>query len=126
MGQVHASFGGYDLAELEACTFFTRPEIIHIQQVYSNLARKANKTPDDRLLLQEVTKLTELGCNPFSSRMCQVFSEDGSGDMGFEAFLDMLSVFSEQASDTVKLHYAFRMYGKKGVIESIYEHFLTV
>jgi Ca2+-binding EF-hand superfamily protein len=41
----------------------------------------------------------------------QVFSEDGSGDMGFEDFLDMMSVFSENATRDVKASYAFRIYG---------------
>lgn len=50
--------------------------------------------------------------NPFKERICKVFSHDGSGNMTFDDFLDMLSVFSEQASRSVKLHYAFRIYGK--------------
>ena len=40
----------------------------------------------------------------------QVFSEDGSGDMSFEDFLDMMSVFSEGATRDVKASYAFRIY----------------
>lgn len=50
--------------------------------------------------------------NPFRERICKVFSEDNSGDMSFEDFLDMMSVFSEGATRDVKASYAFRIYGK--------------
>lgn len=43
--------------------------------------------------------------------MCKVFSQDGTGDLKFEDFLDMMSVFSEQATRDVKASYAFRIYG---------------
>lgn len=42
--------------------------------------------------------------------MCQVFSADGSGDITFEDFLDMMSVFSDNAPKAVKVEYAFRIY----------------
>ena len=41
----------------------------------------------------------------------QVFSEDSTGDMQFDDFLDMLSVFSENATKEVKSTYAFRIFG---------------
>ena len=50
--------------------------------------------------------------NPFKKRICRVFSEDGTGDMSFDDFLDMFSVFSEGAPRSVKANYAFRIYGK--------------
>ena len=48
--------------------------------------------------------------NPFRKRIVQVFSDEGS--MGFEDFLDMMSVFSEGATRDVKASYAFRIYGE--------------
>jgi Ca2+-binding EF-hand superfamily protein len=42
-----------------------------------------------------------------------VFSEDGSGDMSFDDFLDMFSVFSESAPRDIKTTYAFKIYGRK-------------
>ena len=45
------------------------------------------------------------------ARMCRVFSEDGTGALGFEDFLDMLSVFSQNSDKEVKLGYIFRIYG---------------
>ena len=41
-----------------------------------------------------------------------MFSEDGSGDMSFDDFLDMFSVFSEAAPRDIKCVYAFRIYGE--------------
>ena len=50
--------------------------------------------------------------NPFKRRICQVFSHDGSGNMTFDDFLDMLNCFSENAPRDVKVYYAFKIYGK--------------
>jgi Ca2+-binding EF-hand superfamily protein len=57
----------------------------------------------NRFLLQE---------NPFKQRICQVFSKEGNGSLSFEDFLDLLSVFSEQAPRQIKVYYAFKIYGK--------------
>lgn len=43
--------------------------------------------------------------------MCQVFSRDGQGNLTFEDFLDLLSVFSAQAPRDIKVFYAFKIYG---------------
>lgn len=51
--------------------------------------------------------------NPFKDRICEVFSSVGNGNMTFEDFLDMLSVFSEHAPKAVKVEYAFKIYGKR-------------
>lgn len=50
--------------------------------------------------------------NPFRDRIVKVFSSNGTGDLSFDDFLDLLSVFSEHAPRELKLHYAFRIYGK--------------
>ena len=42
-----------------------------------------------------------------------MFSRDGKGNLTFEDFLDLLSVFSEQAPRDIKVFYAFKIYGKK-------------
>ena len=49
--------------------------------------------------------------NPFKDRICEVFSSSGDGNMTFEDFLDMMSVFSDNAPKTVKVEFAFRIYG---------------
>lgn len=55
-------------------------------------------------------------CNPFADRICQVFSSagDGSGDITFEDWLDMMSVFSDQAPKSVKAEHAFRIFDFDG------------
>ena len=50
--------------------------------------------------------------NPFKDRICEVFSSSDDGNMTFEDFLDMMSVFSDSAPKNVKVEYAFRIYGK--------------
>lgn len=50
--------------------------------------------------------------NPFRDRIVDVFSSGNDGDMTFEDFLDMMSVFSDGAPKNVKVEYAFRIYGK--------------
>ena len=126
MGGVHPSFVGYDLDELVACTFFTHAEIIHLHKVFTNLVKRFNKKETSKLELVEILTLKPLQYNPFAPRshhtlsiaassaarrLCKVFSEDGSGSLGFEEFLDMLSVFSPHADDEVRLSYIFRTYG---------------
>ena len=57
--------------------------------------------------------------NPFKDRICKVFSSSGDGDITFEDFLDMMSVFSENAPKNVKVHYAFRIYGKGWLFNTV-------
>jgi len=69
---------------------------------------------DIRLSQTLITSLPELKENPFRDRICRVFSSDGTGDLSFEDFLDLLSIFSEQAPRELKLHYAFQIYDMDG------------
>lgn len=47
--------------------------------------------------------------NPFRDRICKVFSHNNV--FSFEDVLGMASVFSEQACPSLKIEYAFRIYG---------------
>jgi Ca2+-binding EF-hand superfamily protein len=69
--------------------------------------------------VDKIEKMPELKENPFKRRICQVFSHDGSGNMTFDDFLDMLSVFSESAPRDVKVYFAFKIYDYNG------DHFIT-
>ena len=51
--------------------------------------------------------------NPFRKRICKVFSSDESGNLTFDQFVDLFSVFSERAPREMKVQYAFKIYGKK-------------
>lgn len=64
-----------------------------------------------RLSHQDITVLEELRENPFKQRICEAFSRDGKGNLTFEDFLDLLSVFSEHCPRDIKVFYAFKIYG---------------
>lgn len=70
-----------------------------------------------RLPRQDIEQLDELKENPFKQRICEAFSRDGLGNLTFEDFLDLLSVFSEQAPRDIKLFYAFKIYGQLFYVE---------
>lgn len=68
------------------------------------------------ILSSDISVILRFVClqeNPFRQRICQVFSRDGKGNLTFEDFLDLLSVFSEQAPRDIKVFYAFKIYGEK-------------
>lgn len=65
-----------------------------------------------RLPREDIEQLDELKENPFKQRICEAFSRDGLGNLTFEDFLDLLSVFSEQAPRDIKIFYAFKIYGR--------------
>lgn len=54
------------------------------------------------LIFLRVNGLKMFQENPFKRRICEVFSHDGSGNLTFEDFLDMMSVFSEAAPRDIK------------------------
>ena len=102
---------------------------------WTELARKFGRQPDAVLSVNEIMSLPELQFNPFGRRLCQVccdshplcitdennkmtpihsikvFSDDGTGSLAFENFLDLLSVFSNKSSTEAKRAYIFRLYG---------------
>ncbi|KAK2703020.1 calcium and integrin-binding family member 3-like [Artemia franciscana] len=121
MGNNVATFSDQQLEDYEDATFFTRKEIQRVYRKYKSLSPEIvpNVLSIDearcfRLPMEVVCDLPELRENPFKQRICSVFSSDGSGDMSFEDFLDCFSVFSENASRDVKIHYAFKIYDFDG------------
>ena len=65
-----------------------------------------------RLPPQDIVVLDELRENPFRKRICEAFSRDGKGNLTFEDFLDLLSIFSEHCPRDIKVFYAFKIYGE--------------
>eukprot|EP00049_Salpingoeca_infusionum_P010639 m.183836 g.183836 ORF g.183836 m.183836 type:complete len:187 (-) comp14701_c0_seq5:309-869(-) len=104
--------------EYQDCTFFTKREVLHVYKRFEVLCHEFHGTDalplSTTLTLEQVLSLPELQHNPFGTRMCEVFSADGSGCLTFEDFLDMMSVFSEGATRDVKATYAFRIYDFDG------------
>ena len=69
---------------------------------------------EEFLTKEKILSMPELENNPFGERICCIFSEDGQGGMGFEDFLDMFSVFSENADFEVKVSHWFRILDDDG------------
>ncbi|XP_065843377.1 calcium and integrin-binding protein 1-like [Oscarella lobularis] len=102
-----------ELSDYTKVTFFTRGEVLHAFRRWKSLDPErieANKRA--RLSLATIIScLDELSVNPLAKRMCQVFSSSEKGcGLNFEDFLDMMSVFSENAPKSLKIEYAFHIY----------------
>lgn len=112
MGQNVSGLDPQQLEDYQDCTFFTSKEILHVHKRFQSLRKPGNT--GERLSMDEILQLDELKANPFRERICKVFSEDHSGNLSFEDFLDCMSVFSEGATRDVKASYAFRIYDFDG------------
>ncbi|XP_074602613.1 calcium and integrin binding family member 2 [Brevipalpus obovatus] len=117
MGNKVITFTDEQLDDYQDCTFFTRKEILTIFKRYRELDPKivpqvmtGDEAHTFALPMDRFEKMAELKENPFRTRICKVFSHDNSGNMTFDDFLDMLSVFSESAPRDVKVYYAFKIY----------------
>ena len=64
--------------------------------------------------MQETSRVDELRCNPFSARIVYLFSEDGSGELNFQRFMNMMSVFSGRTSRQTKAVWAFALWDFDG------------
>ncbi|XP_038654718.1 calcium and integrin-binding family member 4-like [Scyliorhinus canicula] len=62
----------------------------------------------------QVSSIPAIKVNPFKDQICKVFSWNKEGLFSFEEFLEMMSVFSENASLSIKTDYAFRIYDLNG------------
>lgn len=69
---------------------------------------------DRPMTSQDLKRIDELLYNPFSARISDIFSEDGSGRMSFKNFLEMFSVFSPRASFDIKVIFLFAMWDFDG------------
>nr|XP_040127399.1 calcium and integrin-binding family member 4 isoform X1 [Ictidomys tridecemlineatus] len=98
-----------DLEEYQALTFLTRNEILCIHDTFLKLCPAGKYYKEATLTMDQVSSLPALRVNPFRDRICKVFSHDDV--FSFEDVLSMASVFSEQACPSLKIEYAFRIYG---------------
>ena len=55
-----------------------------------------------------VSKMTELRENPFAERILEVFSEDDTGHMTFNNFVDMFNVFSGKVLSIFLINQTYR------------------
>ncbi|KAG0427221.1 hypothetical protein HPB47_025728 [Ixodes persulcatus] len=72
------------------------------------------KDRNAKLPMDKILNMPELEVNPFRDRICKVFSSSNDGNMTFEDFLDMMSVFSDKAPRSVKTEYAFQIFDFNG------------
>ena len=63
---------------------------------------------------QELKRVNELLYNPFSTRIAEVFSDDGAGQLSFKNFLELFSVFSPGASFDAKVVFLFAIWDFDG------------
>lgn len=111
MGGSQSAFNEDELKEYQELTYFTQKEILHCHKRFKDLDINAvTQNKNAKLPQRIILTLPELRVNPFCDRICKVFSSSHDGDMTFEDFLDMMSVFSENAPKSVKVEYAFRIY----------------
>uniref|UniRef100_A0A023F3R6 Putative ca2+-binding kinase n=1 Tax=Triatoma infestans TaxID=30076 RepID=A0A023F3R6_TRIIF len=114
MGNKVDTFTEEQLEDYQDCTFFTRKEILRVYKKFRSIGEdrlsKTYEATSVTVPVDNIENLAELKENPFRRRICQVFSNDGSGNQTFEEFLDMLSVFNEQATRDIKVFYAFKIY----------------
>ncbi|GFR71052.1 calcium and integrin-binding family member 3-like [Elysia marginata] len=121
MGNKVVTFTEPQLEAYQDCTFFTRQDVLRVFKRFRELAPEL--IPDDmsgelasqiKIPLEKLEEMPELKENPFRRRICEIFSDEGNGDMSFDDFLDMFSVFSEASSRDIKSTYAFRIYDYDG------------
>ncbi|XP_037958468.1 calcium and integrin-binding protein 1-like [Teleopsis dalmanni] len=110
MGQTKSQFTDEELQDYEDLTFFTKKEILLAHKKFKSLApEKVSHNKNAKLSMNKILQYPELNVNPFGDRICKVFSSSDDGDMTFEDFLDMMSIFSEACPKNLKAEYAFRI-----------------
>ncbi|XP_046571536.1 calcium and integrin-binding family member 3-like [Haliotis rubra] len=121
MGNKATTFTEDQLEAYQDCTFFTQKEILRVFKRFQMLDpdqipfdMTGSETRTLKIPVETIESMSELKENPFKRRICEVFSEDGSGSMSFDDFLDMFSIFSEAAPRDIKTVYAFRIYDFDG------------
>ncbi|KAK3602600.1 hypothetical protein CHS0354_034327 [Potamilus streckersoni] len=111
MGGTQSIFTEQELDDYQELTYFTKKEILHVHKRFVELEQGKAKEKNAKIPIERIKDdLPELKVNPFKDRICKVFSSSDDGTMSFEDFLDMMSVFSENAPKSVKVEYAFRIY----------------
>lgn len=85
---------------------------VQVDSTRKSQAHKATET--QKVTKKQVCDLPEFDNNPFATRLCEVFSSDGSGDLNFDELLDMFHVLSPKAEKEVKILTAFRVYDFDG------------
>ncbi|XP_076804528.1 calcium and integrin-binding protein 1-like [Clavelina lepadiformis] len=107
------------LAEYADLTYFNEGEIVELFKKFESLDQSIQSDPKGRISASNIKSLPELKLNPFADRICEVFSSADDKSMNFDDFLDMMNVLSENASFSLKAHYAFSIFdfNKNGYVD---------
>ncbi|KAF2365541.1 EF-hand domain [Trinorchestia longiramus] len=121
MGNKVVAFTDEQLEEYQVCTYLNRQDILRAHRLFRRvtdgnapkvMTRNASATVTAPYSSLDLLPL--LKDNPFRRRICEVFSEDKSGNLNFDQFLDLFSTFSEAAPREMKVIYAFNIYDFDG------------
>lgn len=129
MGANTSALTDNQLKQYQRNTSFSQKEICYLWNKFyklCNINEKIVKGESNsiRASFDQIKAMPELKENPFNHRICEVFatpsevmldSENGSANseansLSFENFLDMVYIFSEQASLEEKMKFAFKIY----------------
>ncbi|XP_039271929.2 calcium and integrin-binding family member 2-like [Styela clava] len=117
MGNRQAVLSPEKLEQYQDCTYFSKTEIVRLYQRFRELGPDIVPSfmPNDcvesvLVPAQLVGMMSELKDNPFVEQIISVFSDNGTGYMNFENFLDMFNVMNDQASVDLKTIYAFKIF----------------
>ncbi|GAB1599464.1 calcium and integrin-binding family member 2-like [Argonauta hians] len=117
MGNKVVTFSEDQLNTYQDCTFFNRKDILRVFARFKELSpdtiplkMTSRDAANLRIPLTRLEQLPEFKENPFCRRIFQVFSADKTGNLTFDEFLDMFSIFSDSAPRELKASYAFKIY----------------
>ncbi|CAF3459531.1 unnamed protein product [Rotaria socialis] len=113
MGGKQSYFTDEELRDYQTLTFLSRQGIIEVVKRFIQLTQRNRhnaKIHELRLSKNHAIDIPELRENPFRKRIVEVFSSQPDGSLSVEDFLDMMSVFSQNAPKSVKVSYAFKIY----------------
>jgi len=129
MGANTSALTDDQLKQYQLNTSFSRKEICSLWNKFYKICDMneiivKGEANNVRASFDQIKMMPELKENPFNQRICEVFAtpseeifdeEDASADktidsLSFENFLDMVYIFSEQASLEEKMKYAFKIY----------------
>ncbi|XP_067932999.1 calcium and integrin-binding family member 2-like [Watersipora subatra] len=121
MGNNKSVFTGEQLEAYQDCTYFNKQEILRIYHRFR--AIMPDQIPQymdaDQLFSLKIPKArmkqtAELKENPFQDQILKVFTEDSSGNMCFNDFINMLSVMCESSPRELKSYYCFKIHDFDG------------
>eukprot|EP01018_Ginkgo_biloba_P021704 Gb_13481 [translate_table: standard] len=91
-------------------TPFSEPEINRIYSKFCSMTGGVSEV----VTTEQIVGMEEFRANPFALRICELFSEDGSGRLNFEKFVNIFSAFSVRTPAEVRMIWAFAIWDFDG------------